>query len=70
MNKTKYFKKLILNFLTKIDKFPQFSAFYLNFSVNGKCIKRYKTLKDNSFQSNDIININIEEENNIIYLFY
>ena len=44
-----------------IEKFPNYSDFTLSFSVNGKNIKRHKTLKDNEIQNNAIINVNIED---------
>ena len=44
-----------------IKKFPEYSDFDLTFSINGKNIKRHKTLKDNGIKNNDIIFINIEE---------
>ena len=44
-----------------IDKFPDYSDFDLNFSVNGKNIKRHQTLKENNIHNNDIINVAIEE---------
>ena len=38
-----------------IKKFPECSDFDLTFSINGKNIKRHKTLKDNGIKNNDII---------------
>ena len=49
-----------------IKKFPECSDFDLTFSINGKNIKRHKTLKDNKIQNSDIINVNIEDQKNFL----
>ena len=43
-------------------KFPQFKNYEKFFEVNGRRIKRFKTLDENKIESNDIINIFIMEE--------
>ena len=57
-NENDKFKELEDKF---IEKFPNYSDYELSFSVNGKNIKRHKTLKDNKIQNNNIINVNIED---------
>jgi len=42
--------------------FPQFKEYETYFEVNTKRIKRFKSLKDNNIQSNDVINMFIIEE--------
>ena len=37
--------------------FPQFKEYETYFEVNGKRIKRFKTLEQNNIKTNDIINI-------------
>ena len=44
------------------DDFPQFKNYETYFEVNGKRIKRFKTLEQNNIKTNDIINIFIIEE--------
>ena len=44
------------------NKFPQFKNYETYFEVNGKRIKRFKTLEQNNIKNNDIINIFIIEE--------
>ena len=44
------------------NKFPQFKNYETYFEVNGKRIKRFKTLEQNNINNNDIINIFIIEE--------
>ena len=41
--------------------FPQFKNYETYFEVNGRRIKRFKTLDENNIKSNDIINIFIIE---------
>ena len=44
------------------NAFPEFTNFETYFEVNGKRIKRFKTLGQNQIKNNDIINIFIIEE--------
>ncbi len=37
--------------------FPQFKEYDTYFEVNGKRIKRFKTLKENNIKTNDVVNI-------------
>ena len=39
------------------EDFPQFKEYETYFEVNGKRIKRFKTLEQNNIKTNDIINI-------------
>ena len=39
------------------EDFPQFKEYEIYFEVNGKRIKRFKTLEQNNIKTNDIINI-------------
>ena len=39
------------------EDFPQFKEFETYFEVNGKRIKRFKTIEQNNIKTNDIINI-------------
>ena len=39
------------------EDFPQFKEYETFFEVNGKRIKRFKTLKDNKIKTNDIIDV-------------
>ena len=39
------------------EDFPQFKEYETYFVVNGKRIKRFKTLEQNNIKTNDIINI-------------
>ena len=57
-NENDKFKELEDKF---IENYPDYSDFEITFKINGKNIKRHKTLKDNKIQNNDIINVNIEE---------
>ena len=44
------------------EDFPQFKDYETYFGVNGKRIKRFKTLEQNQIKNNDIINIFIIDE--------
>ena len=44
------------------EDFPQFKEYETYFEVKTKRIKRFKTLKDNNIQSNDVINMFIIDE--------
>ena len=44
------------------NDFPQFKNYETYFEANGKRIKRFKTLEQNTIKNNDIINIFIIEE--------
>ena len=39
------------------EDFPQFKEYETYFEVNGKRIKRFKTLEQNNIKTNDVINI-------------
>ena len=44
------------------EDFPQFKEYETYFEVNGKRIKRFKTLEQNNIKTNDIVNIFIIDE--------
>ena len=39
------------------EDFPQFKEYETYFEVNGKRIKRFKTIEQNNIKTNDVINI-------------
>jgi len=39
------------------EDFPQFKEFETYFEVNGKRIKRFKTIEQNNIKTNDVINV-------------
>ena len=39
------------------EDFPQFNEYETYFEVNGKRIKRFKTIEQNNIKTNDVINI-------------
>ena len=39
------------------EDFPKFKEYETYFEVNGKRIKRFKTLEQNNIKTNDVINI-------------
>ena len=54
---------LFVNLEARLYKdFPKFKDFNTFFTVNGRAIKRFKTVEENKIKNNDVISIFINEE--------
>ena len=54
---------LFINLEERLYKdFPQFKDYNTFFTVNGKNIKRFKSIRDNNIKNNDIISLFINED--------